>query len=376
MKKFISLTLLSILVFTFTLFLNTDDEIKDVQAITPTIKVYAENSQIELLNKNVKKINEQMEIDLHEPNIKGFSNQNFEEKVNEDINNYINNLKDQFENTLEKDTLFAKEKKYSLPKYEMKSNYTITYSDKNLLSFIITTNSFTGGDYSTINKKSYNIDLKEEKIVNLQDLFVEGEDFQQVINNKISEDIAKVKNSYYANKFSGIDYDQQFYMEKDNIVIHFPMNEIAPYTLGAPEFKISFNNFHKGIDLNSIPNNDLPRIITDRIIRHNNEVNTTIKLPKIQLENNRLNSKVNEYMENHIYSFIKSIENESKNKKNMSNGNSIFIPYNVNVDYKVFNNSKDKILIGISKTHFDGNTSKTTDSIITIDIKNGKVTSK
>lgn len=376
MKKFISLTLLSILAFTFTVFLSTDDEIKDVQAITPTIKVYAENSQIKLLNKNVKKINEQMEIDLQEPSIKGFSNQDFEKKINEDINNYINNLKDQFENTLEKDTLFAKEKKYSLPRYEMKSNYVVTYSDENLLSFTITTNSFTGGDYSTINKKSYNIDLKGEKIVNLQDLFSEGEDFQQVINNKISEDIAKVKTSYYTNKFSGIDYDQQFYMEKDHIVIHFPMNEIAPYTLGAPEFKISFNNFHKGIDLKSISNNGIPGITTEKILRHNKEVNTTIKLPKIQLENSRLTGKVNDYIENHIYSFVKSIENESKNKKNMNNGNSIFIPYNVNVSYKVFNNSKDKILIGISKTHFDGNNSKTTDSIITIDIKSGKVTCK
>lgn len=377
MKKFISLILLSVLVFSFVVFFNMETHIKDVQASTPTLTLYTENNKIELKDKITKESNEHMEIALNIPYVQGFNNREFEKIINNDITSYINSIKKEFEDILQKDLLYTKTNGFSLPKYEIKSDYIITYSDENLLSFTITSNSFTGGSYSTLNKKSYNIDLKNSKLLNLQHLFSEDEDFQQVINNKISEDIARDKNKYYSNKFRGIDYDQPFYLEKESIVIHFPMNEITPYVVGVPEFKIPINNFKLPLDIKATSISSRATIKTLKNSQQSKDANIDIELPKIEIDDIKLTNKINEYIQKDVDSFVKSIENESRNRrKTMNNANKVFIPYNVNVSYKVFRNTKEQIKIEVCKSHFDGNNFKNTETLVNIDLKTGEITNK
>lgn len=377
MKKFISLILSSVLVFSFVVFLNMETHIKDVQASTPTLTLYTENNKIELKDKVTKESNEHMEAALNIPYVQGLNNKEFEKIINNDIVSYINSMKKEFEDTLQRDLLYTKTNGFSLPKYEIKSYYNITYSDENLLSFTITSNSFTGGSYSTLNKKSYNIDLKNSKLLNLQHLFSEDEDFQQVINNKISEDIARDKNKYYSNKFRGIDYDQPFYLEKESIVIHFPMNEIAPYVVGVPEFKIPTNNFKFPLDIKAISINNRATIQTLKNSQQSKDANIDIELPKIEIDDMKLTNKINEYIQKDVDSFVKSIENESRNRrKTMNNANKVFIPYNVNISYKVFRNTKEQIKIEVCKSHFDGNNFKNTETLVSIDLKTGEITNK
>lgn len=377
MKKFISLILLSVLVFSFVVFFNMETHIKDVQASTPTLTLYTENNKIELKDKITKESNEHMEIALNIPYVQGFNNREFEKIINNDITSYINSIKKEFEDILQKDLLYTKTNGFSLPKYEIKSDYIITYSDENLLSFTITSNSFTGGSYSTLNKKSYNIDLKNSKLLNLQHLFSEDEDFQQVINNKISEDIARDKNKYYSNKFRGIDYDQPFYLEKESIVIHFPMNEITPYVVGVPEFKIPINNFKLPLDIKATSISSRATIKTLKNSQQSKDANIDIELPKIEIDDIKLTNKINEYIQKDVDSFVKSIENESRNRrKTMNNANKVFIPYNVNVSYKVFRNTKEQIKIEVCKSHFDGNNFKNTETIVNIDLKTGEIANK
>ncbi|MPM39966.1 hypothetical protein SDC9_86603 [bioreactor metagenome] len=377
MKKFISLILLSVLVFSFVVFFNMETHIKDVQASTPTLTLYTEKNKIELKDKITKESNEHMEIALNIPYVQGFNNREFEKIINNDITSYINSIKKEFEDILQKDLLYTKTNGFSLPKYEIKSDYIITYSDENLLSFTITSNSFTGGSYSTLNKKSYNIDLKNSKLLNLQHLFSEDEDFQQVINNKISEDIARDKNKYYSNKFRGIDYDQPFYLEKESIVIHFPMNEITPYVVGVPEFKIPINNFKLPLDIKATSISSRATIKTLKNSQQSKDANIDIELPKIEIDDIKLTNKINEYIQKDVDSFVKSIENESRNRrKTMNNANKVFIPYNVNVSYKVFRNTKEQIKIEVCKSHFDGNNFKNTETLVNIDLKTGEITNK
>ncbi|EQB89224.1 hypothetical protein J2Z44_003932 [Clostridium punense] len=377
MRKCISLILSSVLVFSFMVFFNMETHIKDVQASTPTLTLYTENNKIELKDKITNESNEHMEMILNIPYVQGLNNKEFEKIINNDISSYINSMKKEFEDVLQRDLLYAKTNGFSLPKYEIKSTYVVTYNDENLLSFTITSNSFTGGSYSTSNKKSYNIDLKNSRLLKLQHLFSEEQDFQQVINNKISEDIAKDRNKYYSNKFRGIDYDQSFYLEKESIVIHFPMNEITPYVVGVPEFKIPLNSLELPLDLKTISTSSRASIKTMKNSQQNKDVNINIKLPKIEIKDMKLTNKINDYIQKDVDSFVKSIENESRNRrKTMNNSNEVFIPYNVNISYRVFTNTKEKIKIELCKSHFDGNNFKNTEILINIDLKTGEITNK
>lgn len=377
MRKCISLILSSVLVFSFMVFFNMETHIKDVQASTPTLTLYTENNKIELKDKITNESNEHMEMILNTPYVQGLNNNEFEKIINNDINSYINSMKKEFEDVLQRDLLYAKTNGFSLPKYEIKSNYIVTYNDENLLSFTITSSSFTGGSYSTSNKKSYNIDLKNSRLLNLQHLFSEDQDFQQVINNKISEEIAKDRNKYYSNKFRGIDYDQPFYLEKESIVIHFPMNEITPYVVGVPEFKIPINSFELPLDLKGISTSSRASIQTMKNSQQNKSVNINIKLPKIEIKDMKLTKKINDYIQKDVDSFVKSMENESRNRrKTMNNSNKVFIPYNVNISYRVFTNTKEKIKIELCKSHFDGNNFKNTETLMNIDLKTGEIKNK
>ncbi|MEG0775786.1 DUF4163 domain-containing protein [Clostridium sp.] len=374
MKKLIGLALTSISLFLFLLNFPTANYIKDVKAATSTLSLYSEKNKIGLINKDIKEQDEFIDINLSIPIIQGIKDENLQDKLNKDIEEYIYSLRKEVKDKYKEDSLFAEEKGYSLPKYEVKSNYMITYEDENILSFTITTYKYTGGTYGITNKKSYNIDLKYERILQLQDLFKENEDFQTVINKKLNEDIIKNKNLYNKNSIYSINYDQPFYLQDRNIIIYFPMNEISVYTLGIPEFKIPFDNFYNGVDLGSLNKYEKPKITTKEINEHSKYINLNVKFPEIDLTNSDFNKKINEYVENNIFSFVKSLENEAKNAEKSSIKNTgIFIPYSVNISYTILQNNKWNIIIGIVKSHFDGNSFKTTDSIINIDLKTGTI---
>ena len=173
------------------------------------------------------------------------------ESINEEIYEYIlefkNRIKEeskQYEKDYKK--IYSKQKEqYVKYQYEAYSEYEVTYNKNNILSIPITTYEFTGGAHGMTYLKSYNYNLLTGKQIKIKDIFKSGTDYEKIINDYISKEIEKNKDLYFTgeNGFKGISSNQDFYIEKDGLVVYFQRYDIAPYYVGIPKFKIPWNQF-------------------------------------------------------------------------------------------------------------------------------------
>lgn len=184
------------------------------------------------------------------PVIKGLSDVKYQEELNHLIKSNIEKEIEEFKIN-SKNSMKALEKLEPVLfiDYEAKSNGDI-------LSFVISSYTYLGGANGISRKDYYNIDTKENKALELKDLFKENEDYKSLINTEINrqikEQILDETKAYFEGNegFKSIKDNQDFYIDKDgNLVIAFDKYEIAPGYMGHPEFKIlkeeellSFNN--------------------------------------------------------------------------------------------------------------------------------------
>ena len=61
----------------------------------------------------------------------------------------------------------------------------------------------------------------------------------------------KEYNYVFKDSFTGIDNNQNFYIDEDNLYIYFKPYDIAPYSAGFVTFKIPFTQLNKIINKNS-----------------------------------------------------------------------------------------------------------------------------
>lgn len=129
--------------------------------------------------------------------------------------------------------------------YEVRSTYVITKKNNSMISLYNNYYEFLGGAHGNTIRTSYTIDVLEEKLLNIKDLFVEGYDYKGEINKEISKQIESNKENYFdeGKDFTGISDNQEFYIEGNDLVIYYQLYEIAPYVFGIPEFKIDLNIF-------------------------------------------------------------------------------------------------------------------------------------
>lgn len=136
-------------------------------------------------------------------------------------------------------------KDYMKYQYEAYSNYEIAYNKNNYLSIPIKTYEFTGGAHGMTYLKSYNYDLSSGKEILFKDLFKEGVDYKKITDDFITSQINKNPNIYFEGQegFKGVSDSQEFYVDEDGIVIYFQLYDIAPYYVGIPEFKMTWQEF-------------------------------------------------------------------------------------------------------------------------------------
>lgn len=131
--------------------------------------------------------------------------------------------------------------------YEIYSKYTITEDNSLLLSFYNDYYEYLGGAHGMTTRTSYTIDKDKESILTLKDLFIQGYNYSNIINEEIKKEISKNPENYFnsGSEFKGISENQSFYIQGDNLVIYYQLYDIAPYVFGIPEFKIPLNLFDK-----------------------------------------------------------------------------------------------------------------------------------
>jgi hypothetical protein len=201
-------------------------------------------ANIEIKEIKLEEDNDYIKSTLSFPLINGLENKTNEKKLNTMFENRAIDLK----NSLEKDAKLQyddlkKNPIFPFRKYEVMTNYTVTYNKNDILSIKAQYYQYSGGAHGGTNQVGYNIDLKTGQLLLLSDIFEEGFDYKNIIGNEILASISK-NNDYGINDpneaVKGIDEKRPFYIEEGNIVIYYGQYEIAPYAAGIPQFKIPF----------------------------------------------------------------------------------------------------------------------------------------
>lgn len=135
------------------------------------------------------------------------------------------------------------EKEWAEHDLHAKIDYQIMLQNTQYLSFVLTSVEDWSNAYTQV--YYYNIDLKTNKIVTLEDLL--GENYLQIANESIKQQMkermaADKDITYFSSDMDGfttIDENTNFYMnEAGNPVIVFARYEVAPGFMGEQEFEI------------------------------------------------------------------------------------------------------------------------------------------
>jgi hypothetical protein len=166
--------------------------------------------------------------------------------INNIINNNILSEVEDAEKTA-KEYFGAQVQEKPIFPYEIYSRYTITKDDTPLLSLYNDYYEYLGGAHGMTIRTSYTIDKEKESLIRLEELFVEGYPYSDIINKNIKEQISKNPDDYFDSGkiFKGISGNQNFYIEDENLVIYYQLYDIAPYVFGIPEFKIPLKVFNQ-----------------------------------------------------------------------------------------------------------------------------------
>ena len=213
----------------FTIFKN---KIKKIQ----TSSIIA-NIDTQTITKNNKYINSIINIPIIM-----IDNKDISKNINDEITNSIM----KFFNDSQKQ---AKEYNDALPEVENKFvanvDFDVKKNSDNILSILIKYYKYAGGAHGYYENVAYNIDIRNGNIITIDNLFKEGSDYKNIINEEIRNQIEELIKLDEQNKgvyeFKSIEDKQKFYIQDDNIVVYFDLYDIAPYAAGIPEFIINVN---------------------------------------------------------------------------------------------------------------------------------------
>lgn len=191
---------------------------------------------------NIKKINQNVcektyEYNLNIPEVTGMKNSKFQNSLNKKIKDELEKNKECIISTSIDDFKYANENNYDIKKYEFKSDYNVT-SKGNILSLTIKSQAYIGGEYSLETQKTYNIDLENNRLLELKDV-VSDKNIKR-IEEEVNKSIQNNSKYYKREVKKNIENETNFYVDESNVYVYFNTNEIGPYTIGIPEFKFSF----------------------------------------------------------------------------------------------------------------------------------------
>lgn len=132
--------------------------------------------------------------------------------------------------------------------------YNITLNTKNLLSLIIEFcfyNEKSNLSHNTL--KSLTINTKDAYIYNLNDLFVEGSNYENIINKAILEYIRDNGVPIFE-ELANINKNRSFYFTENSLVIYYNFNKNSLYSSNycIPQFHIPLDHINNIINLKAI----------------------------------------------------------------------------------------------------------------------------
>ena len=133
--------------------------------------------------------------------------------------------------------------------YEVVSNYTVTYNDKNIISLYIDDYTFSGGAHGNTIRSSQNWNMQVDRQFMLKSLYPNNPYFLLSILKEINSQIESQMaggNPIYFEDYCKLVLDsfnpEQFYLvprgNTYDLVIYFQQYDIAPYSTGIPTFQM------------------------------------------------------------------------------------------------------------------------------------------
>ncbi|MHC1747041.1 MAG: DUF3298 and DUF4163 domain-containing protein [Cellulosilyticaceae bacterium] len=208
------------------------------------IFVMAVPKEVKVQTKNIHYADQYVNIEMKLPQIEGLSNKKFQNIVNKYFKIHANTLRS---NIMDEAKVYYNQKSnfgQSPVVFELVSNYTVKESMPNYFTIGVFEYTYTGGAHGMSHQKYINIDLVNNKILTLKDLFLKDTEYEQVIceyiKTQVDERTKQGKQFYNIQEtLLKMTDDQNFYISKEgNLVIVFNIYEIAPYTSGVVEFTI------------------------------------------------------------------------------------------------------------------------------------------
>ncbi|WP_053219912.1 DUF3298 and DUF4163 domain-containing protein [Virgibacillus senegalensis] len=203
-------------------------------------------------SKVIQEKTDYVTLDLKIPIVNGLSDRKFEKKLNNTIKKQALEAKKEIIVQAKQGQKSAEQEDRPFHAYELKIDYELKNTDQ-ILSFTVTTYTFTGGAHGITGTDYYNIDIGTNQQLSLSDLFKEDSNYKQIINKEIRKQIeeqeANEEGSYFhpddpftgTSAFHTVTDDQTFYIENGDVVIAFGQYEIAPGYMGEPVFSIPLN---------------------------------------------------------------------------------------------------------------------------------------
>lgn len=139
------------------------------------------------------------------------------------------------------------ENNYPIRVYESVIDYNITYNHNYLISLYFDKYEYTGGAHGNTIRYSDTWDIVKGRELELYEFFPGMQNYEEyilrMIDKQIAEDI-KNGNNYYFEDYTQLVREnfnsENFYLEKDGIIIYYQQYEIAPYASGIRTFLIPY----------------------------------------------------------------------------------------------------------------------------------------
>lgn len=267
----IALFILVILVFLFFIYKKID--------LKEEIKISTNKEQSISLNEDLILASsfEVKVMDLSDPYVKFDVKYPYFKNTNDEFNLKIENLiKDKIDeskktsqdnwlsrfNTQIKGDNISKTPTDEKDKLSFFSDFTVIQSNSTYISFILKYGGFSGGAHGYENNISFNYDVKNQKYIELKDLFINDPEYLTFLSNKSREYLKnkfsviteedkkdsdpKALEEYIENMNSMIDDGTEpndknfdvFTFTGDKIRIYFEQYQVGPYVIGMPEIEI------------------------------------------------------------------------------------------------------------------------------------------
>jgi len=124
-------------------------------------------------------------------------------------------------------------------------NYEVKYADKNLISILYTTYTYTGGAHGNATSNSFNYDLNQDRMLTLEDLFTPNSNYIKVISDHCINALKQRKISDDGWIRSGAGAKKENYpswnIVPQGLLITFDAYQVAAYAVGPQEVIIPFS---------------------------------------------------------------------------------------------------------------------------------------